>query len=72
MQKLMNVKEVAEYLGVAVPTIYGWTHRNFIPHHKLSNLVKFRKEKIDEWVAQTSEKKKASFTREELISKAFS
>ena len=71
MNKFMGTKEAAEYLDVAVPTIYGWVHRKQIPFHKVRNLVKFKKNEIDLWVAKNTKKRNASVSREEIVRKAF-
>ena len=55
MEKLLNVDEVAEILGVAKATIYCWTCQNKIPHIKLTKrLLKFRENEIIEWISQKS------------------
>jgi excisionase family DNA binding protein len=50
MGKLMNVLEVAEYLGVQPSTIYQWTHQDFIPHIKLGKFLRFRLADVDSWL----------------------
>lgn len=55
MEKLLNIDELAEILGVAKTTIYSWTSRNKIPHIKLSKrLLKFREKDIMDWLAAKS------------------
>jgi excisionase family DNA binding protein len=70
MERLLDIEEVSEILGVTRATIYSWTSRNRIPHVKLSKrLLKFREKEIMDWIAQKSvatkpkphaEKKKAN------------
>lgn len=53
MQKLMNVSEVAEYLGVEKSTIYSWTFKKFIPHLKISEkCIKFDVDQIQKWLSK--------------------
>ncbi len=55
MEKLLNIDEVAEILGVTKATIYSWTSQNKIPHVKLTKrLLKFREREIMEWISQKS------------------
>ena len=55
MEKLLNIGEVAEYLGVTKATIYSWTSQNKIPHIKLTQkTLKFREKEIVDWLAQKS------------------
>ncbi len=53
MEKLLNIDEVAEILGVTKATIYSWTSHNKIPHIKLTKrLLKFREKDIMDWISQ--------------------
>lgn len=55
MEKLLNIDQVAEILGVAKATIYSWTAQKKIPHIKLSGrLLKFREKEIMDWISQRS------------------
>lgn len=55
MERLLNIDELSEMLGVTKATIYSWTSQNKIPHIKLSKrLLKFREEDIMEWIAKRS------------------
>lgn len=55
MDKLLDVSELSEILGVTKATIYSWTSQNKIPHIKLSKrLLKFRKDEITDWIAKRS------------------
>lgn len=49
--KLMDVTEVANYLGLSKAQIYAWTSKNKIPHYKPGgNKVFFYKSEVDEFV----------------------
>jgi excisionase family DNA binding protein len=51
MERLLDICEVSEILGVTKATIYSWTSQNKIPHIKLSNrLLKFREKEIIDWI----------------------
>ena len=55
MEKLLNIDEVAEILGVNKTTIYSWTSQNRIPHIKLTRRVlKFREKEIMDWISKKS------------------
>ena len=51
--KLLNVKEVAELIGVKPSTIYQWTHLGFIPHVKVGKLVRFKPDAVMKWIDAT-------------------
>ncbi|MEW6410929.1 MAG: helix-turn-helix domain-containing protein [Candidatus Zixiibacteriota bacterium] len=55
-ERLLTPQEVADYLNVKKSTIYGWTHEEKIPHLKLGNLVRFRKEDIERWLKTRTRK----------------
>ncbi|HAM52099.1 MAG TPA: hypothetical protein DCP92_15945 [Nitrospiraceae bacterium] len=55
MERLMDIREVSEMLGVTKATIYSWTSQNKIPHVKLSKrLLKFRESEFKDWIAEKS------------------
>ena len=49
---LMNVQQTAEYLGVPVSTIYNLSMRARIPHSHIGKLLRFKKDAIDNWLAE--------------------
>jgi len=49
-KRLLNLEEVAKYLGVTINTLYSWTHQKFIPHFKIGRLLKFDEEEIEAWL----------------------
>ncbi|MCF8293993.1 MAG: helix-turn-helix domain-containing protein [Chitinophagaceae bacterium] len=63
--ELMNIQQVAEYLSLSVPTLYGYTSHMEIPHMKRNKRLYFRKAEIDEWLLKSRRK-----TREEIEKKA--
>jgi excisionase family DNA binding protein len=55
MERLLNIDELSDMLGVTKATIYSWTSQNKIPHIKLSKrLLKFREGDIVEWISKRS------------------
>ena len=51
-KRFLDVKELAEYLGVKVATIYSWTFQRKIPYLKIGRCVKFDIKKIEEWIKE--------------------
>jgi excisionase family DNA binding protein len=48
--RLLNIQEIAEYLGVRESTIYKWTHEGYIPHIKIGKFLRFKIRDIDKWI----------------------
>ncbi len=48
--KIMNIKELAEYLKVSEPTIRRHYLQQGIPHQKIGNQFRFLKTAVDEWL----------------------
>jgi predicted DNA-binding transcriptional regulator AlpA len=56
MQKLWNVNEVADFLGVAVGSVYHFVSQKRIPCVRLSaRCLRFDSQVIREWVAARAE-----------------
>ena len=54
--KLWDVREVAEFLGLAVGTVYHLLSQKRLPCVRLSGrCVRFDPRRIEEWVAQRTE-----------------
>lgn len=60
MEHLLNTKELAEYLGLAVSTILQYRVDGNGPIYiKLGHLVRYRKSDVDEWLkAKTNKEEK--------------
>ena len=54
MEKLLNIHEISDLLGVKPSTVRKWVHLGFIPHVKLGRAVRFEKKAIEEWVSEQS------------------
>jgi len=50
MENLLNVKQVADLLGVSRATIYEWCSRRQIPHLKVGRRTAFDPEEIKQWL----------------------
>ncbi|OQA92043.1 MAG: Helix-turn-helix domain protein [Elusimicrobia bacterium ADurb.Bin231] len=50
--KLLNINELAEYLGIKISTVYSWVNQRKIPYVKVGRLVKFDQVDIDKWIAE--------------------
>ena len=48
--RLLTVTETAEFLKLAVPTIYGLIHNMAIPYSKKGKRVYFTKSELLEWI----------------------
>jgi len=47
MKKYVGVKEIAEYTGLAIGTIYYYMHENKIPFYKFNGKPRFVLEEVD-------------------------
>ncbi|MBM3282764.1 helix-turn-helix domain-containing protein [Candidatus Gottesmanbacteria bacterium] len=50
-QGFLNIRQIADYLGIKASTIYSLVERKGIPHYRVGRLVRFRKTEVDEWMA---------------------
>lgn len=46
----LDIGEVADLISLSKPTVYGYVHRNEIPHYKKRNRLYFFKTEIIEWL----------------------
>ena len=49
-EKLMTVKEVAEYLRLDEHTVYRMARKGEIPAYKVAGQWRFKKELIEQWL----------------------
>ena len=59
--RLLDIKEVADYTGLSVHTLYTMVSQRRIPFVKLGRLTKFDREEIDKWITSHSVKVRRSF-----------
>lgn len=50
MKKLIGIEQLSERIGIAVGTIYSWTHMRVIPFYKIGRLVRFDEVEIEDWL----------------------
>ena len=48
--RLISIKELAEYIGVKIGTVYSWVCQRKIAYVKIGRLVKFDKAELDKWI----------------------
>ena len=51
-KRFIGVKELSEYLGIKVNTVYSWTATRKIPYYKVGRLPKFDLREIDKWALE--------------------
>jgi len=54
LRRLINVRELSEYLDLKVSTIYCMVSQRRIPFVKVGRLTKFDLQKIDDWIKENS------------------
>ena len=47
----MTIAQLSEYLSVSSGTIHNWVSQKYIPYAKRGRIVRFHRQKIDEWLA---------------------
>lgn len=52
MERLITIKELAEYLHLEEHTIYKMARKGEIPAYKVAGQWRFKKEMIEEWLEQ--------------------
>lgn len=63
--RIFPIQEAAKFLDLAVPTVYGLTYRNKIPHFKKGKKLYFRESELIAWIESGRVK-----TREEIEARA--
>lgn len=53
-KRFLDVKEVAEYTGLAESTIYTMVSERRIPFTKMGRRLKFDRDKLDRWIRDHS------------------
>ena len=59
-KRLINIKELSEYISMSTSTLYTWVNQKRIPYVKCGSPTRFDLERIDEWISKNSVKKKKS------------
>lgn len=50
IENLLTAKDVAQKLNIHPKTVYEWVKLNRIPAVRIGRIVRFEKQKIDEWL----------------------
>ena len=50
--RLVDVNEIARYMGLSAHTVYTWVSQRRIPFTKVGRLTKFDLRAIDDWIAK--------------------
>jgi len=51
MEKLLTPRQVADFLGIQINVLYQWTHKQIIPHLKLSRrMIRFSANDLQAWI----------------------
>ncbi|MEE8179497.1 MAG: helix-turn-helix domain-containing protein [bacterium] len=58
MQRLMTIREIADYLRLSKVTVYKMTRQGKIPALKIGKQWRYNKSEIDSWVKQKSNSKR--------------
>ena len=45
--------DAAAHLGIALGTLRNWTSMRFVPHVKRRGIVRYHRDELDRWLAQT-------------------
>jgi len=53
-QRLVDVRELSNYLGISLNTLYSWVSQRRIPFVKCGRLTKFDVQKIEKWIEENS------------------
>ncbi len=53
-KRLININELAQYIGLSTSTIYSWVSQRRIPFVKCGRLTKFDLERINDWIEESS------------------
>ena len=67
MEKLLTVKQLAEYLQVSQALVYKWVHYDFIPYIKIGTLVRFRLAQVEKWLAKSEKRGRLKMKMEKHI-----
>jgi len=53
--KLLDINEVAEFLGISKDTLYKMVNQRRIPFVKVGRLLRFERAALDAWIRQHAE-----------------
>ncbi|MFC2165615.1 helix-turn-helix domain-containing protein [Acidobacteriota bacterium] len=50
MEKFLKPKEICEWIGIEMTTLYSWTSNDLIPHYKIGKNLRFNVSKVERWL----------------------
>jgi len=53
MEKLLNIHQVSELIGIKEGTLRAWIFQRRIPFIKIGALVRFREKEIESWLSKS-------------------
>ena len=56
LKEVMTLREASQYLGISPDTLYKYLGKDKIPAFKLGNRWRFKKDLLDRWMEQKSER----------------
>lgn len=56
LKEVMTLREASQYLGISPDTLYKYLGEDKIPAFKLGNRWRFKKDLLDRWMEQKSER----------------
>ena len=51
-KKLLSPKELAEYMGISIGTVYSYTYQKLIPYIKIGRLARFEPAVVEAWIKE--------------------
>ena len=54
-REVMDIRQAAEYLGIAADTLYQYAAEGLLPAFKLGNRWRFKRSRLDEWMDRASD-----------------
>jgi len=53
-RRLLSVRELSEYLGISINTVYSWASQRKLPYVKIGRLTKFDLIQIERWISENT------------------
>lgn len=70
-ERWVSLDNLATHLGVARDSVHRWIEERGLPAHRVERLFRFKLSKIDYWVRQNNERKKApNYAQNQSLSKS--
>lgn len=66
MEKRLNTKEAAEYLGVKESTLLLWCRNSYISYYNMGNSYSYLKSDLDKYLASCRREAKDKLTKKKL------